>query len=183
MKVTYGISGVHYARIKANGSYDTPKAMPGGVSLSVSPVSADMTIKSRVGNVPYKAQEGEVSGSLVIASVPLAFLTDIFGITVDGNGAVIEKGYSKPVHFALLYQTEGDSGDAKRVVWYDCTAQKPNYSIRTNEEGISVTTDTLTLTMRRNPGRLMRGYNDPLKAELTDSDTGYDTFYSNVYGA
>ena len=183
MKVTYGISGVYYAIIKSTGAYDTPKAMPGGVSLTVSPTGADTVIKSRLGNVPYRTEEGEVSGNLTVASVPLAFLTDVFGITVDSNGAVIDKGYKKPVHFALLYQTEGDEGDAKRVVWYDCVAQKPNYSIQTNAEGVSVTTDTLSIVMRRNAAKALRGYDVPLKAELTESDTGYDTFYNAVYGA
>lgn len=183
MKVTYGISNVYYAIIKSTGSYDTPKAMPGGVSLTVNPTAGGTVIKSRLGNVPYNTDEEEVSGSLVIASVPLAFLTDVFGISVDSNGAVVDKGRGKPVHFALLYQTEGDESDAKRVVWYDCTAQKPNYNIQTNAAGVTVTTDTLTLTMRRNAAKILRGYDVPLKAELTESDTGYNTFYNAVYGA
>lgn len=183
MKVTYGISGVYYAMIKDNGSYDTPKAMPGGVSLTVSPLTTDVTIQSRVGTMPYRVSEEGVSGSLVIASVPLAFLSSIFGIYVDSNGAVIDKDYKKARHFALLYQTEGDDGNAKRVVWYDCTAQKPNYNIQTNAAGVTVTTDTLTLTMRKNPAKAMRGHDVPIKAELVSGVTGYDTFYNSVYGA
>lgn len=182
MKVTYGICKLHYAVI-SGGVYQTPKPIPGGVSLSIDPPSGAKYITSSIGNVPYGNVEGEYSGNLVIASLPLAFLSDIYGYNVNLAGDVIKDGgHSGIVHFALMYQTETDNG-AKRVVFYDCEAGNYSEQIRTTEAGINYTVYTVPIKMRKNPARALRGYDSDYKAEVFDTDEAYETFFNSVYGA
>lgn len=182
MKVTYGICQLHYAVI-SSGVYQTPKPMPGGVSLSIDPPTGAKYISSGIGNVPYGNTEGEYSGNLVIASLPLAFLTDIYGYEVNQTNDVIkDKGRSGIVHFALLFQTEIDNG-AKRVVFYDCEAGSYSEQIRTTEAGINYTAYTVPIKMRKNPAKVLRGYDSDYKAEVFDTNAAYETFFNSVYGA
>lgn len=182
MKVTYGICKLHYAVI-SSGVYQTPKPIPGGVSLSIDPPSGAKYISSSIGNVPYGNVEGEYSGSLTIASLPLAFLSDIYGYNVNLAGDVIKDGgIKKAAHFALMYQTQTDSG-AKRVVFYDCEVGNYSEQIRTTEAGINYTAYTVPIKMRKNPAKVLRGYDSDYKAEVYDTNAAYETFFNSVYGA
>lgn len=182
MKVTYGISKLHYAAI-INGAYQTPSPIPGGVSFSIEPPAGAKYISSSIGNVPYENTEGEYSGSLIIASLPLAFLSEIYGYDINVTEDIIKDGgIKKAVHFALMYQTQTDTG-AKRVVFYDCEAGNYSEQIRTTEAGINYTAYTVPIKMRKNPARILRGYESDYKAEVFDTSADYNSFFSSVYGA
>lgn len=182
MKVSFGIKKLHYALIDPEtGLYRVPVAMPGAVSLGISGSEKELTLNSSFGDIPFRKEKGSVSGSLVIASLPLAFLYDVFGIEIDENGVETERGYDEVRHFALLYQTNTDEGTI-RECWYDCTASRPQYSIVTNDTGITIATRQINLVMRRNAAKLLRGYNPPLRARVASDKAAYDTFFDGVYG-
>lgn len=183
MKVSFGIKKLHYALIDpVSGLYRVPVSMPGAVSLGVSGSERELTLNSSFGDIPFGKEKGSVSGSLVIASLPLAFLYDVFGIEIDENGVEIEHGFDEVRHFALLYQTNTDEGKI-RECWYDCTATRPQYSIVTNDTGVTIATRQLNITMRRNAAKLIRGYKTQLRARVASDKAAYDTFFSEVYGA
>ena len=181
MKVSFGIENVHYAAIGSSGEYGVPTALPGAVSLSINGGSRELTLNSYFGDVPFKKEKGSYSGSLIIASLPLAFLSDIYGIELDVNGVEIDKGNETVKPFALLYQTNTDEGTI-REVWYSCTAERPQYSIRTNDTGITVATRQIEIKMEKNIAREIYGFNDPFRARVKSGDEEYDTFFDEVYG-
>jgi phi13 family phage major tail protein len=148
-KIRYGIKGCYYAvaTIAADGTatYDTPVALPGAVSLSLSP-EGDTTPFYADNIVYYTAiANNGYSGDLELAKIPDSFLTDCLGYAADTNGVLYEDAGASPVNFALLFQFEGDA-HAKRSVLYNCVANRPEVSGQTKAEGIEPQTETINIT-------------------------------------
>ena len=118
-------------------------------------------------------------GDLELAKIPDDFLKDVLGYGVDGNGALYEDANAAVVHFALMFQFEGDA-HAKRHVLYNCTAARPSISGSTKEESIEPQTETLSITATT-------VYNasydkDVVKASVTPTEsTQYNAWTSAVY--
>ena len=148
-KIRYGIKGCYYAvaTIAADGTatYDTPVALPGAVSLSLSP-EGDTTPFYADNIVYYTAiANNGYSGDLELAKIPDSFLTDCLGYAADTNGVLYEDAGASPVNFALLFQFEGDA-HAKRSVLYNCVATRPEVSGQTKAESIEPQTETINIT-------------------------------------
>lgn len=180
-KIKYGIKNVYYAvaTIASNGTatYDTPVAVPGAVSLSLSaqgdstPFYADNIVYyTSIANNGYE-------GDLEIAKVPESMMEDIFSYAKAANDLMYEDAGAEPVHFALMFQFEGDV-TAKRHVLYNCTATRPNIDGSTKEESITPQTETITVTATTVHVSALDA--DIVKAYLNEGDTGYSTFFSAV---
>lgn len=182
-KIKYGISRCYYAvaTIASNGSatYAAPKALPGAVSLSLdaqgdtTPFYADNIVYwTAIANNGYE-------GDLEIAKIPDDFYTDVLGYVKDHNNVMFEDAGATPVHFALLFQFEGDA-HAKRHVLYNCVATRPSVSGSTKEESIEPQTETISLTATT-------VYNasydkDVVKASVTPTEaTQYNNWLTTVY--
>ena len=182
-KIKYGIKNVYYAvaTIASNGSatYGTPVALPGAVSMSLdaqgdsSPFYADNIVYyTSVSNNGYE-------GDLEIAKIPDAFYKDIFGYVEDTNKVLFEDADAAVVHFALMFQFEGDA-HARRHVLYNCTATRPTVSGSTKEESIEPQTETISITAT---SIYHPGYDKNIvKASVTPSEaTQYNSWLSTVY--
>lgn len=182
-KIKYGIKNVYYAvaTIATNGSatYATPKALPGAVSLSLEPQGE--TTPFYADNIVYYTSiaNNGYEGDLELAKVPEDFLKDVLGYAADANGALYEDANASVVHFALLFQFEGDS-HAKRHVLYNCTAARPAISGQTKAESIEPQTETLTITATT---VYNAGYDkDIVKASVTPTEaTQYNAWTTTVY--
>lgn len=177
-KVKYNLKNVHAAKLKKelNGtfSYDTPKAIPGAVSISLeaegesSPFYADGIVYFR-----STANNG-YSGDLEIALIPEWFRTEILKEELDKNGVLVEKSsVAETEKFALLFEFDGDV-NAIRHVLYNCSASRPSIESETKEDTIEPGTETLTLTA------------DPREDGLVKSRSGDNTAketYMNWYKA
>ena len=182
-KIKYGIKNCYYAvaTIAANGSatYDTPVALPGAVSISLDPQGD--TSPFYADNIVYYTSiaNNGYEGDLELAKLPDSFLTDVLGYTADKNGVLFEDANAPVVHFALMFQFEGDA-HAKRHVLYNCTATRPSVSGSTKEETIEPQTETITITVTT-------VYNasydkDVVKASVTPTEsTQYNAWTSAVY--
>ena len=184
-KVGYGLSKVYYAIATINdtnhtASYGTPKAFPGAVSFNMDP-QGDLVVK-RADNVDYwigNANNG-YEGDLEMARVSDAFLQDILGEIEDDNNVQVELKDVEAVHFALLFQFEGDKRGTRHVL-YNCTAKRPNVGSKTTEDTIDPDNQAVTI-------KASSIYNESLGKEVvkaktnenTDSDT-YNGWYSEVY--
>ena len=144
-KVRFGLKNVHYA-VLGNSGYGTPVAIPGAVNLDMSP-SGDTT-RFYADNVAYYvsvANQG-YEGSLEIARIPDAMLTDVWGFTLGGTSKVLtEDSSAEPKTFALLFQIDGDQNDTCYVI-YSCTASRPavgSQTIEANKEPRTQTVDII----------------------------------------
>ena len=148
-KIKYGLSNCYYAVGTAGSgntmTYGTPVALPGAVSLSLDQNGGQTTFYAD--NVAYwvgNANNG-YTGSLELARIPETFETDILGNITDDNAVSVEDAAATSVHFALLFQFEGDAS-ATRHVMYNCVASRPGVSGSTKEDTIEPQTETIDLT-------------------------------------
>ena len=182
-KIKYGISRCYYAvaTIASNGSatYSAPKALPGAVSLSLD--AQGDTTNFYADNIVYwtAVANSGYEGDLELAKVPDDFLKDVLGYRVDGNGVLFEDAGASPVHFALMFQFEGDA-HAKRHVLYNCVATRPSISGSTKEESIEPQTETISITATT---VYNAGYDkDVVKASVTPTEaTQYNNWLTTVY--
>ena len=179
-KVKFGISNLHYAVATEteNGvTYGTPVAFPGAVSFSADPEGE--TTPFYADNIVYyqSVSNQGYSGDLEVAKIIDSFATSVLGQIVDTNGALVEKSDGVNKKFALMFQIEEDE-KARRVCYYNCTAQRPSTEANTIEESIEPQTDTINITM--NP----RATDKMVKAVLpltNDNVATYNAFFDSVY--
>ena len=181
--VKYGISRCYYAvaTIASDGSatYGSPKALPGAVSISLD--QQGDTNKFYADNIVYytSVANNGYEGDFELAKIPDDFLKDVLGYTADHNGVLFEDAGAPVVHFALIFQFEGDA-HARRHVLYNCTCNRPSVSGSTKEETIEPQTETITITATT-------VYNaaydkDIVKASVTPAEsTEYNGWTSAVY--
>ena len=183
-KIKYGIKNVYYAigTPQTNGSmtYGSPKAFPGAVSLSLDPQGDNTPFYAD--NVVYWVGNGNngYQGDLEIARVIDSFKEDVLGDIKDGKTVLVENANASIVHFALLFQFEGDVKATKHVM-YNCTCSRPSAAGSTKNESIEPATETVTITATSVYNATLD--TDIVKAEATaNSDsTTYSGWFSAVY--
>jgi phi13 family phage major tail protein len=180
-KIKYGLKNCKYAvaTIASDGSatYAAPKDLPGAVSISLS--AEGDTTPFYADNITYyvSVANNGYSGDLELARIPEDFLKDCLGYAVGGNNLVYEDAGAEPVHFALLFQFEGDAS-ARRHVLYNCVATRPELASQTKGESIEPQTETLSITATTIYVAAID--KDVVKSYLNEGDTGYTTFLSTV---
>lgn len=184
-KVKYGLKNVYYAVATIDESthaatYSTPVAFPGAVSLSLDP-EGELT-PFCADNVDYWVGNSNngYSGDLEMALITDSFRKDVLGYTDDDNGVLVENKDVEAVHFALMFQFEGDQKATKHVL-YNCTSTRPSAAGETTAETIEPQTETVTITASSI-------YNASLEREIVKASTGnstdttvYDGWTSAVY--
>lgn len=149
-KVKYGLKNVYYAVATIDAStntatYGTPVQWLGAVNLSMDAQGEET--KFRADNIDYwigNSNNG-YSGDFESALIPDSFKTDVLGYITDGNGVLVEDAGAKTVHFALMFQFEGDD-KATRHVLYNVTCGRPSITGATTGESIEPQTETVTFT-------------------------------------
>ena len=182
-KVKYGLKNVFYAKANIDeltntATYETPKPWKGAVNLSQE--QQGETTKFRADNIDYwvGTSNNGYSGDFESALIPEDFKRDILGDIEDSNGVLVEDAGAKTVHFALMFQFEGDV-KATRHVLYNCTATRPTINGATTEETIEPQTETVTITgVAIHNAALDK---DLVKARCPEDNDQYATFFDSVY--
>ena len=182
-KVKYGLKNVHYAvatidEATNTATYGEVKPWLGGVSLSFDAEGG--TNKFRADNIDYWIGQSNngYSGDLETALIPEAFKVDVMGDVEDANGVFLENANAPTVHFALMFQFEGDV-NATRYVLYNCTATRPSVSGQTTEETIEPQTETVTITAVSIHNAALDL--DVVKGRVKQDEAAYSTFFDSVY--
>ena len=190
-KVRFGLSNCYYATItESNGAttYGTPVAMPGAVALNLDSQMSTEDFYADNGVYYVSSSANSYEGDLELATVPRSFLKDIFGDAEDANGALFEVKESRTNYFALLFETDGDVG-GHRVVMYKCSATRPQLGGNTKTDSVEVQTQSMAIKAiarvdessikATTSGTATVGH--AIQASLNEGDTGYSAFFDAVY--
>ena len=137
-KVQFNLKNVHYAKIltdtATSATFDTPVAVPGAVSLSLSQVG-ELKKFYADGIVFWQgASNNGYEGDLEIARIPDQMMVDIWGMTkAETENVVVENVNDEQSPFALLFQIDGDQNNQLYCL-YNCSASRPGIDAATNEE-------------------------------------------------
>ena len=178
-KVRFGLKNCFYAKATfdedGNVTYDTPKRLPGAVSISLDPegenenwYADDIVYVVLNNNAGYE-------GDLELALIPEEFLKDILHEEEDANGVLIENANSEFERFALLFEFTGDK-HAIRHVFYCCSASRPSTEGETKEDEKDVQTEELSIIA----SALASGH-VKAKTSVNTSDAVYNAWYDAVY--
>lgn len=178
-KVKFGLKNVHCALItQGEGgaiTFGTPVAIPGAVSLSMTPqgettefYADDILFYATAANTGYQ-------GDLEIARVPQSFRTDVLGEKLDPeSGVMYENASVEPAPFALLFEFNGDA-NATRHILYNCTTARPGVNGSTTTNTKDPQTDTLTLTAAPRADGIVKASTTP-----STTDAVYAGWYQKV---
>jgi phi13 family phage major tail protein len=135
-KVRFNLKNVHYAILTdgATPTWSTPVAVPGAVSLDLSPEGETSPFYAD-GIVYYNSiANNGYSGTLEMARIPDQMMQEVWGDTLGSTSKVLtENANVNPASFALLYQIDGDA-DEEYYCLYNVSGTRPNIGSQTNEE-------------------------------------------------
>lgn len=179
-KVKFGLKNVHYAMLieEENGdiSFGPPKALPGGVSMSLSPQGDTETFYADDVAYYVTVANNGYQGDLEIALIPDEFRQDVLGDKLDEKDKVlVENATAESRPFALLYQVANDQKPTRRV-FFSCTAARPAENNSTISSTKTPNTETLTLTV----APLADG---TIRAKTTDDtpEAVYNNWFTEVW--
>ena len=183
-KIKYGIKNVYYAIATLaddnSATYATPVALPGAVNLSLEAQGDNTTFYAD--NIAYWVGNGNngYSGTLELARIPDSFKEDVLGMIKDSKDVLVEDMNAPIVHFALLFQFEGDVKATKHVM-YNCTCSRAAEAGSTKNESIEPQTETLNIEAKSIYNASLD--KDVVKAEANDGSdaTTYSDWTSAVY--
>lgn len=176
-KVKYGLKNVHWALLflapDGSGTFGPIHPWPGAVNYSADQQAGRSVF--RADNVDYWVGHGSSSyeGDLECALIPDDFKREVLGYQMDENGVLYEPANPPSVHFALLFQFEGDA-KAQRRAFYNCTATPPGESGETTDNDISPTTESLSILATSLYFPEVE-YDGELGVDLVKASTGDDT--------
>lgn len=188
-KVHFGLKNAYYATVTevtttsgTSTTYGSPVALPGAVSLTLSSDQETSNFYADDGVYYITQSDAKYSGELEIADIPDQFYKDIFGDTEDSSGALVEISANAVKYFALLFETSGDAG-GHRTVLYKCSATRPTVNGKTKEDSVEVQTQTISLSAipRADVDTIGGASKHIVQSNVKEGASAYANFFSAVY--
>lgn len=137
-KVRFGLKNVYYAVLTegSTNTYATPVAVPGAVSLTLDSNVSDGSFYAD--NITYYKtfSNNGYTGSLEMARISDAMLSDVFGFETGQNNILAERSGVTPKPFALMFQIEGDIDAELNVLYRVVPTSKPSAGSETVGESV-----------------------------------------------
>ena len=138
-KVRFGLSKLYYAVLTegSTNAWATPVAIPGAVSMDIADNGSSNTFYAD--NIAYfkSISNNGYTGSVEVAQIPDKMLTDVWGMTIDSNGVLLEKSGVQPKPIALLFQVDTDGVNELNLFYRVVPTSKPTSSPATVEDSVT----------------------------------------------
>ena len=138
-KVRFGLSKLYYAILTegSTNAWATPVAVPGAVSMDISDNGNANTFYAD--NIAYYKSISNTgyTGTLEVAQIPDQMLTDVWGMTVNTSGVLLEKSGIQPKPFALLFKVDTDNVEELNLFYKVTPTSKPASSPATTEDSVT----------------------------------------------
>ena len=176
-RIKYGFRKCYYAPItetEGSETYETPIALPGAVSLSLTAEGESKTVVADDIEYQYGSTNSGYSGTLELLDMPESFSQDCLGEELDDENVSIEKQVSVGKSFALLFEINGSDSDRKYAC-YKCVASRPNIepSATTTKEH---KTDSIPIKCSANANGIIKAI-----TTSSTSETVKSAWYTEVY--
>ena len=180
-KVFYGLKNVHISKLTEETlegvttvTYETPKALKGNVSMSLTPEGESATFNADNSAFWTGSANSGYKGTLEVALVPQWFRQEYLGETVDTTKNIVERSSDQAKSFAMLFEFDGDQ-KARKFVLYNCKASRPKFESTTTGEKIEPNTESLEFTAIPIPDG-----SGIIKAESGEGSTNFETWYTDL---
>lgn len=180
-KVKFGLSKVAFAvaTIAADNSatYASPIMNPGARNISLEP-QGELT-KWYADNIAYYITNDNngYEGDLEVARFVNEVRAAIWREAVAANGITYEDANIEAVHFALLFEFNGDVHKTRHV-FYNCVATRPAVASATQEDTTEPQTETSTITA--SPIYVAALDKNVVRGKCVPGDAAYEDFYEAV---
>lgn len=138
-KVRFGLSKLYYAVLTegSTNAWATPVAIPGAVSMDISDNGSSNTFYAD--NIAYykSISNNGYTGSVEVAQIPDKMLTDVWGMTINTDGVLVEKTGVQPKPVALLFQVDTDGVNELNLFYRVVPTSKPTSSPATTEDSVT----------------------------------------------
>ena len=138
-KVRFGLSKLYYAVLTegSTNAWATPVAIPGAVSMDIADNGSSNTFYAD--NIAYykSISNNGYTGSVEVAQIPDKMLTDVWGMTINTDGVLVEKTGVQPKPVALLFQVDTDGVNELNLFYRVVPTSKPTSSPATTEDSVT----------------------------------------------
>lgn len=193
-KVFYGLCNVYYALATESTvdgvtttTYDTPKAWPGAVNITLDP-SGNPVIFSADNTAYYTIANNQgYEGDFECAMIPDDVRVDTLGNKTDDNGMIVETDHDEISYFALMFEFNTDKNPNRYVFYKVSLAQRPSVASETVDVSSDLSIKTEKVKFKAMPqadATVIDGVECHLVKAFTGANvdaTAYANFYSAVY--
>lgn len=142
--VTYGLTNLYYAPHGSDG-YSVPVRLPGAVKITITPEEVSFPFTG-LDCVPHEGSAIQIGakGSVEVATLPAAFLRDMYGFT-GTDTELTEKENVLSGKCAVMFETDGTPS---RHCYFHCRLGKPEKTFETKGSSTSVAVYSIPIVMR-----------------------------------
>lgn len=180
-KVQFGLKNAHYALWDtANGSYKTPVAIPGSVSLSLDAEGDTSNFYADDSIYFSTIKSNGYSGTYECAYLEQQARVDLLGDIQDTTtGLLVETTDAQPNEFALLFEIDGNV-NKQAFVLHGCKLSRPSTEASTSEDTVEPNTLSLDFTCTGRDFTVLGSTKHVTKTTL-ENDTEHAAAFAKFY--
>ena len=175
-KVHFDLKNVHFAPMKDDGTYESPIALKGAISMDLSAQGDSGKLRADGTDYYVFTTNSGYEGDLNFAQISDEFRIHALGEELtETEQVLVENSNTEGKQFALLFEFMGDVKNRRHVL-YKCKSNRPNISGENKENQREADTDSVTITA----SPLESG---DVKASTTETTTTaiYDDWFKAVF--